>query len=214
MLERGNDGNKYLLDVFPPIAYAPSASILVNLIDRKAADSKSTKTLTLGNPKYPQGPAVAAAQRSIADVTRAAYLGLGGGLQPLAATIYECKRIADIFNTTPILAENATEKNFRDHIAGCRYIHVAAHGLVDQQNENLFGAIALTPPTVPTDSADDGFLSVNEIFNLPLSGCELVALERLPDERRTRSAAGSRVDDRASISRRRRTAGGLQPLEC
>ncbi len=145
---------RYLLDVFPfPIAYAPSANILVNLVERPAVNGKNTTALTLGNPNYPQTQAVAAVQRSIADATRAAYLGLGGGLQPLTATADECKRIASVLGTTPLLAEKATERNFRDHVAGCRFIHVAAHGLVDQQNENLFGAIALTPPAKPTDSS-------------------------------------------------------------
>ena len=126
---------------------------------------------------------VPVAQRSVADVTRAAYLGLlGGGLPPLAATAEECKRIVHAFQGSKINdleAEQATEGNLRANLSGCRFIHLAAHGLVDQQNENLFGAIALTPPAKPTDSKDDGFLSVNEIFNLPLSGCELVRLVRV-----------------------------------
>ncbi len=180
LLERqSNEKNLYLLDVFPPIAYAPSANILMNLIGRPP-DAKAVATLTVGNPKYPDAPAVPVAQRSVADVTRAAYLGLlGGGLPPLAATVEECKRIVRAFQGSKINdleAEQATEGKLRANLPGCRFIHVAAHGLVDQQNENLFGAIALTPPATPSDSTDDGFLSVNEIFNLPLSGCELVAL--------------------------------------
>src|SRR5262249_52232244 len=35
---------KYLLDVFPPIAYAPSANILLNLASRSAPDTKATTT--------------------------------------------------------------------------------------------------------------------------------------------------------------------------
>jgi CHAT domain-containing protein len=178
LIER-NPAPKYLLEVFPPIAYAPSANILVNLIGRPT-DAKAVATLTVGNPKYPNAPAVPVAQRSVADVTRAAYLRLlGGGLPPLAATAEECKRIVRAFQGSKINdleAEQATEGKLRKNLPGCRFIHVAAHGLVDQQSENLFGAIALTPPATPSDSTDDGFLSVNEIFNLPLSGCELVAL--------------------------------------
>src|SRR5262249_3653979 len=51
LLERDPSPN-YLLDVFPPIAYAPSANILLNLVQRPAADPKATATLTVGNPKY------------------------------------------------------------------------------------------------------------------------------------------------------------------
>ncbi|HEY2882383.1 MAG TPA: CHAT domain-containing protein, partial [Pirellulales bacterium] len=198
---------KYLLDVFPPIAYAPSANILMNLLQRPPPDAKIVGTLTVGNPKYLEMQTVATASgdasqpeaanaaamkpnklapidplppHSLSDVSRAAYLGLGGRLPALPATARECQRIAKAFEgrkVTMLLAEQATEQGFRDHIAGCRFIHVAAHGLVDQQPGNLFGAIALTPPTNPSASAsDDGFLSVHEIFNLPISGCELVVL--------------------------------------
>ena len=120
---------------------------------------------------------------SLSDLTRTAYLGLLGDKQlpALPATAQECLRITHAFQAGKTVvrdleAEKATEGNFRSNLPDCRFIHIAAHGLVDQQNENLFGAIALTPPTTPADSTDDGFLSVNEIFRLPLSGCELVAL--------------------------------------
>jgi CHAT domain-containing protein len=57
-------------------------------------------------------------------------------------------------------------------------VHLAAHGLVDQQYQNLFGALALTPPenfqTATTEN--DGFLSLFEIYGLPLKNCELVVL--------------------------------------
>jgi len=194
---------KYLLDVFPPIAYAPSANILVNLIQRPATDANAMATLTVGNPKYVESATVATnlrqssdrgdtakndpptksnstAEHSLATVSRAAYLGLGGQLPPLPATAKECQRVAQAFQggkVTMLLAEEATEQNVRAHIAGCRFIHIAAHGLVDQQHDNLFGAIALTPPTDGSESSDnDGFLSLHEIHELPLSGCQLAVL--------------------------------------
>src|SRR5262249_10807909 len=85
---------KYLLDVFPPIAYAPSANILANLAQRPAANDaapRASATLTVGNPKYVESTVVAAnfsktsdrdppssPNRSLSAVSRAAYLGLGG----------------------------------------------------------------------------------------------------------------------------------------
>ncbi len=206
LLER-EPSPKYLLDVFPPIAYAPSANILLNLVQRPAADPKATATLTVGNPKYiessplgrGQGEGVSLTQNSgtltptlspvekekiskptLASVSREAYLGLGGQLPPLPATAKECERIAHAFQggkITVLEGEQATERGVRDHIAGCRFIHLAAHGLVDQQHDNLFGAIALTPPAQGIDTAeDDGFLSLHEIHDLPLSGCQLAVL--------------------------------------
>jgi CHAT domain-containing protein/tetratricopeptide (TPR) repeat protein len=191
---------KYLLDVFPPVAYAPSANILVNLLQRPAASGGDLATLTVGNPKYAEAPAAKSpvqpvalaaatsiapnpeyvAQKSLASVSRAAYLGLGGQLPPLPATAKECDRISKAFQgskVTVLEAEQATERNVRSAIGGCRFIHLAAHGLVDQQHDNLFGAIALSTPTQPVDSSDDdGFLSLHEIHELPLSNCQLAVL--------------------------------------
>jgi len=174
---------KYLLDVFPPIAYAPSANILMNLAARRSAEAGPPTVLTVGNPAYLQGAALTRAKeekRSLAAVSRAAYIGLGGELPSLPATAKECQRIARAFasaKVTDLEAEQATEQNVRQAIASCRFIHLAAHGLVDQQHDNLFGAIALTPPAQAIDSSDnDGFLSLHEIHSLPLSACQLAVL--------------------------------------
>src|SRR5262249_61421821 len=60
---------------------------------------------------------------------------------------------------------------------GWRIVHFAAHGLVHQEFGNRFGAIALTPPPPGKGTPeDDGFLSLHEICNLPLQGCELAVL--------------------------------------
>ncbi len=70
----------------------------------------------------------------------------------------------------------ATESNVRAQIANRRFVHLAAHGLIDQRYGNLFGAIALTPPPAISAADDDGFLSLYEIHNLSLPSCELVVL--------------------------------------
>ena len=71
----------------------------------------------------------------------------------------------------------ATEGNLRAQIAGRRLIHLASHGLADQQHGNFFGALALTPKLSGTyDPANDGFLTLPEIYELNLSGCELTIL--------------------------------------
>ncbi len=46
---------KFLLDVGPPVSYAPSATVLLSLTDREAkAANSETPVLTLGDPAYPQ----------------------------------------------------------------------------------------------------------------------------------------------------------------
>jgi CHAT domain-containing protein/tetratricopeptide (TPR) repeat protein len=185
LLEAG-DSPRYLLDVFPPITYAPSATILANLKSRASlktepnVSAKATATLlTAGNPHYPQGPAKPSVQ-SLAAVSRDAFIELGGRLPLLPGTSKECSRVAAAFPADGVKRlewDDATESAVRANIAGRRFVHLAAHGLVDSQHDNLFGAIALTPGRGTSDSTDDdGFLSLHEIHALPLSGCELVVL--------------------------------------
>jgi CHAT domain-containing protein len=180
LLVEGGAAPRYLLDVLPPIAYAPSATILLNLEARPAAfvDRPAT-VLTVGNPHYPQTPERPDVS-AVAALSRATYLELGGRLPPLPGTSRECARVAAAFpaaNVALLEFDDATEKTVRRQIGGRRFVHLAAHGLVDQQHGNLFGAIALTPgPTAAVSSDDDGFLSLHEIHALSLKGCELVAL--------------------------------------
>ncbi len=47
---------------------------------------------------------------------------------------------------------------------------------MDQGWGNLFGALALTPGSQAEEPWDDGYLTLGEIVELPLGGCELVVL--------------------------------------
>jgi CHAT domain-containing protein len=177
------DPPRYVLDEWPPIAYAPSAMILAALEQRKSTGQGSANSLlTVGNPRYPEvDPAVT---RSSSDVALADYLAAGGTLSPLPGTSTECRKVATAFRSAGVqdvatLEDiNASEQNVRAHLAGRKFVHLAAHGLVDLQYQNLFGAIALTQPerfeTTTTDN--DGFLSLFEIYGLPLGNCDLVVL--------------------------------------
>ncbi len=61
--------------------------------------------------------------------------------------------------------------------SGRRILHLACHGLADQQFGNFFGALALTPgPKGSLDPSDDGFLTLPEIYELNLKGFELAIL--------------------------------------
>jgi CHAT domain-containing protein len=174
---------RYLLDELPPLAYAPSAMILAALGQRRGTDAgKDLSLLTVGNPSYPDVDP--AANRSASDVALADYLAAGGTLSPLPGTSSECRKVAGALrsagmNDIAMLQDvNASEQNVRGQLAGRKFIHLAAHGLVDQQYQNLFGALALTQPKdfQHTTTENDGFLSLFEIHGLPLGGCELVVL--------------------------------------
>ena len=56
-------------------------------------------------------------------------------------------------------------------------LHFACHGLTDQAYGNFFGCLALTPGKQgAANPADDGFLTLPEIYELNLKGCELAIL--------------------------------------
>ena len=173
---------RYLFDQFPPIAYAPSARILGMLVDRLPDDKRlPVSLLTVGNPAYPQSQGNRT--RAPSADTSAKYQALGGMLSVLPATLEECRSVKQAIEASSpsadvemLTGEDATEANVRQRIHNRRFVHLAAHGLVDQRFENLFGAIALTPPKVAASADDDGFLSLYEIHNLALTSCELVVL--------------------------------------
>jgi CHAT domain-containing protein len=69
----------------------------------------------------------------------------------------------------------ATEANLRSAITGRRLVHLACHGLTDLTHGNFFGALALTPGSA-TEPTNDGFLTLAELYELNLRGCELAIL--------------------------------------
>ena len=71
----------------------------------------------------------------------------------------------------------ATEAGVRYWAPGRKVLHLACHGLVDQEFGNFFGALALAPgPKGDADPSDDGILTLREIYELDLKGCELAIL--------------------------------------
>lgn len=187
----------YVLDELPPIAYAPSATVMTLLAQRGRATipaGEAPSLLTVANPSYPQvqprrsqaiAVAVAAKSTESSTATRdaSAYdtiLGFRGQLPPLPFTSEECRRIRALFPDRQIEhleGESAAEAEVVAHIAGKQYVHLAAHGFVDESFGNLFGAIALTPNASRTASGEeDGFLSLYEIQQLPLKDCEVAVL--------------------------------------
>ncbi len=172
-----DEPRRYVFDVLPAIAYAPSATILSILKLRGARQAgQGVSLLTVGDPRYLQ--AGSSEGRSLG----ADYLALGGRLSPLPGTREECEQVVHALRScgaTDVRAlydREASETNVRELIHNRRFVHLAAHGLVDQQHENLFGAIALATERDAKSSEEDGFLSLYEIYALNLSGCDLVVL--------------------------------------
>lgn len=171
---------RYLLDAGPPIVYGPSASVLYSLDSRKPA--AAGLVLSLGDPVY--GPAAppnqVASNTRASTVARAAQHGLK--LTPLPNSGKESRWVRDLFNKAGIEAlsltgAQATEGELRRRAEACRILHLACHGVADQQYSNLFGALLLSPnPRAANDPADDGQITLPEIYELNLKNCDLAIL--------------------------------------
>ena len=243
VVEEGNDP-KFLLDAAPPIVYGPSATVLYNLAEHLAATPAPDRepVLAVGDPDY-YDAAAAEAEPATTQVTltaRARYSGVGAHLNRLPHSGTEMKWVADGFQEAGIKAvtlsqKTATERGVRYWSTGRRVLHLACHGLTDQKYGNFFGALALTPGPKGSDNpADDGFLTLPEIYELNLKGCELAILSACqtnygPQQKgegtwalsRGFLVAGARrvvasnwlVDDEAAASLVSRFCGGLAQAE-
>lgn len=182
----------YLLDEFPPICYVPSLQIYRQLQGDAGERGDPTTVLTVADPQY---------HNANAEVRQALPEGLSSleqefrhyyrrALDNLPDTKVESDSVRQAFEKIglqpdgiiSLTSDAATEANLKDILARMAaakrrvgFLHLAAHGLVDQRYNNLFGALALTPPNRPS-AADDGFLTLYEVMTLPLAGCDLAVL--------------------------------------
>jgi CHAT domain-containing protein/tetratricopeptide (TPR) repeat protein len=175
LIETSKEEPAYLLDELPPIVYSPSLMILALLKERKPPPPGPLTLLTVANPAYPQPE-----KKVDLAVPIRTSVGLRGQLQLLPGTKTESERIQAYFDEdkrTALLGPDATEPRVTAAMRGKRVIHLAVHGFAEEQLGNLFGALALTPPAPGQESpTNDGFLSLNEIYTLPLDQCELAVL--------------------------------------
>ncbi|MEX2308947.1 MAG: CHAT domain-containing protein [Pirellulales bacterium] len=170
---------RYALDDLPPIRYGPSLSVLAAL-DKTAGQGGDARLLTVGNPAYPdpgrqtQIPAWGELFRQIP--------GQASGFPALTHSEQECESVYASFdelsadNRTKLMGAAATEAAVRQFIPSSRFIHLAAHGCVDYQNDNLQGALVFAPGDNPNAAENDGILQLRDIYGLDLSGCELAVL--------------------------------------
>lgn len=173
----GRPEPRYLIDQPAPIVYTPSATLFLNLVDESKAprDAEAISVLSLGNPQYASAAPQQAAQASADNSVRA------GRLAPLPFTEFESQWVARVFTQRGHKAEllldaRATEKNFRDLSNDRTVLHLACHGLTEQSHGNLLGSLALTPGTASAGPADDGNLTLAEIYELDLQPCQLAIL--------------------------------------
>ncbi len=150
--------NKYLIEKHT-ILTAPSIQVLSLTRQQKLKNGSAkigkSEALVVGNPTMP----------SVA-------LKLGDKpekLPPLKGAEREAQAIAPLLNTKAITGSQATETAIAQKMQQARFIHLATHGLLDD-NRGLGSSIALTP-----SGKDDGLLTAEEILNLKLNA-DLVVL--------------------------------------
>ena len=158
-------GLPYLVQKFS-VTYAQSASVLYNLEgndrDNTQADTYTTDLVAFGDPYY--GINEESAFQGTNELSR------------LKNTAKEVEGIAGLFPESRqriFEREYATEDNFKAKglLSGCRYLHLATHGILNDNNPDL-NSIALAQDD---DPEEDGFLQTSEIFKLS-TGAELVVL--------------------------------------
>jgi CHAT domain-containing protein len=150
------DSERHYLVEQHTINYAPSATILDLTHQELSRHPGGKGILVVGNPAMP----TFIPDRNAKPIR----------LNQLPKAEAEARTIASKFHATPFVGPAATKDEVLRRILKAQIVHLATHGLLDQKNGGLQGALALAP--TPDDS---GFLTVLELQSLNLNA-DLVVL--------------------------------------
>lgn len=145
-----DESQQYLIEKHTLIT-APAIQILAQTRQQQQNLQPGNLDLIVGNPVMP-------------------ILSNGETLSSLPGAEAEAIAIANLLNTEALTQNRATEAEIRALMPSSRLIHLATHGLLDDFNQGIPGAIAFTPA-----SPHDGFLTAGEILDFNLNA-ELVVL--------------------------------------
>ncbi|MDY6941256.1 MAG: CHAT domain-containing protein [Cyanobacteriota bacterium] len=157
-----NTNGEYLIQNHT-ILTAPSIQVLeLTNSELEARNSERGEVLVVGNPTMPSiwNPDTDETQR----------------LSNLPGAQSEAVAIAELFNTQPLLGDDATESTVTEQMSTAQIIHLATHGLLnygipeETGVRDFPGAIALAQ-----GNGEDGFLTSAELLNMNLNA-ELVVL--------------------------------------
>jgi CHAT domain-containing protein len=163
---------RYLLERFS-VSYAPSATALAAIkANRKERASQAKSLIAFGDPVYDP-------RQSEEDKSAALNLPSrderGFSFKRLPHTRTEVNDIASLFRKSAqqiYLGQEAREQNVKQAIlAQYRYVHFAAHGLIDEQRPQRSGIVLSTGG----DEKEDGVLQMSEVVRLKLNA-DLVTL--------------------------------------
>ncbi|MBD2504085.1 CHAT domain-containing protein [Anabaena azotica] len=156
---KAKDG-KYLIEK-NTIHIAPSIEAL-NLLKVRAEKNPflPSRNLVVGNPVMPK-------------LTLSGLLSESITPESLPATATEAQTIANFFNTSPLIGEQATESTVLKQLSNAKYIHLATHGFLDVIAKDGFEPTSVLTLTPSRDN--DGLLTTEELYEIPLVG-ELAVL--------------------------------------
>jgi CHAT domain-containing protein/tetratricopeptide (TPR) repeat protein len=204
------EGARFWLDQGPPIRYGSSATFLANLEARPQGEpSTGPLAVSVSNPSY--DPEKEASELPATGSSES-------GLRPLPATALETDALLRTFGSAQVAVlqgPNATEPHVRAALEGRpAFVHFGTHGLIDPSSAALFASLALSPPKEIRTTANDGWLELFEIYELPL-GAELAVLSACS----TRSGSAVAGEGVFALSRgflgagARRVIASLWPVE-
>ncbi len=134
-----------------PLVYANSASLLH--LQTRSMERRNDRVLAFA----PSFMKAGGATRSL-DTVRA-------GLSNLAWTKREVEDLSQYFETEKYLGDQATEEAFRQLVNDFGVIHVASHGLINDEAP-LYSKLVFSSEM--TDSLNDGFVNTRELFAMQI----------------------------------------------
>ena len=136
----------YWADRGPPVAYAPSASVLAGLRARGKGPAKPVRFVAVADPVF------------------------DASWVPLPATRVEVQRVVGVVRealptaqVTTMMGAQATEAALFAAADAPTYLHLATHGAVDPSQPAREAALILTRPADPTPD-DDGLLTFGDLI--------------------------------------------------
>ncbi len=148
-------GDQYLIENFR-IKYEPSLTSLSLLKEPESISQKELLAVAGSDFAGPENTGMRA----------------GGGLSNLPSTIMEVDSIATHFKNHSILKENEVSEGALKELLNqnnYQYIHLATHGIIDENQPNRSGLALSTNKEVSASSTEDGMLRSSEIFGMDIN---------------------------------------------
>jgi CHAT domain-containing protein len=162
-----NRTSKYLIDRFQ-VSYAPSSSVLMFLLDKRATRGSPSGLLAFGDPVYPDVKSPSPKGNAVKNILAEFYLNQGFKFFPIPYTRDEIRAISKYFPKDKkdiFLGQDAREENIKKPPRNeYQVVHFACHGFLDE-NQPFRSALVLSQDQ---EKEEDGFLQVRELYNLRL----------------------------------------------